>query len=104
LSYFGNAAYTYRGRYTLTGSMRWDGSNLFGVKTNQKGVPLWSVGGSWKIADEAFYHLGRWLPHLRARATYGSAGNVNKQVSVLPVISYSQNGTTGLPETRVRSV
>src|SRR5690606_35296023 len=54
LSYFGNAAYTYRGRYTLTGSMPWDGSNLFGVKTNLKGVPLWSVGGSWKIADEAF--------------------------------------------------
>src|SRR5690606_22004508 len=47
LSYFGNGAYTYAGRYTLSGSLRWDGSNLFGVKTNQKGVPLWSMGGSW---------------------------------------------------------
>src|SRR5690606_19818658 len=40
LSYYGNAAYTYLDRYTLSGSLRWDASNLFGVKANQKGVPL----------------------------------------------------------------
>jgi len=104
LSYFGNASYTYCDRYTLSGSLRWDGSNLFGVKTNQKGVPLWSIGGSWEASKEAFYSVGDWLPYLRLRATYGSAGNVNKQVSVFPTINYASDGTTGLPFARVRNI
>jgi hypothetical protein len=34
VSMFGNAAYTYNGKYTVTLSGRQDASNLFGVKTN----------------------------------------------------------------------
>ncbi len=40
LSYFANASHTFQSRYILSGSARWDGSNLFGVKTNQKGTLL----------------------------------------------------------------
>jgi TonB-linked SusC/RagA family outer membrane protein len=102
LSYFGNAAYTYNHKYTLSGSLRWDGSNLFGVKTNQKGVPLWSAGASWNISKENFYKLD-WLPYLRLRSTYGSAGNVNKSVTTYPVISYTTDAQTGLAATTIRS-
>lgn len=103
LSYFGNASYTYKERYILSGSARWDGSNLFGVKTNQKGTPLWSVGGSWDISKEGFYNLD-WLPYLRLRTTYGSAGNVNKNVSAYPVIYYAGiDSRTGLRSAMVRS-
>jgi len=79
-SYFSNVSYTYKDRYILSGSIRKDESNLFGVRSNQRGVPLWSVGASWAVADESFYHLD-WLPYLRARFTYGYNGNVNKSVS-----------------------
>lgn len=104
LSYFGNASYTFRERYILSGSARWDGSNLFGVKTNQKGTPLWSVGGSWDMSKEDFYAVD-WLPYLRLRATYGSAGNVNKSVSAYPVIYYGRiDAHTGFANATVRSV
>lgn len=72
----------------LSSSIRWDGSNLFGVKTNQKGVPLWSVGGSWNISNEAFYPLARTVPYLRLRTTYGVSGNVNKAVTHYPTIAF----------------
>src|SRR5690606_40459259 len=36
-SVYGNASYTLYGRYVLYGSARLDQSNLFGVRTNQKG-------------------------------------------------------------------
>lgn len=88
LSYFGNASYTYKGRYILSGSVRWDGSNLFGVKANQKGTPLWSAGGSWEISRENFYDWS-FLSYLRWRLTYGSSGNVNKDVSTFPTIQHS---------------
>lgn len=102
LSYYGNTSYTYVSRYVLSGSARWDASNLFGVRINQKGVPLWSVGGAWHISKEPFYSLS-WMPELKLRATYGSAGNVNKLVSAFPTISYSTSSYTGLQAALLRS-
>lgn len=87
LSYFANASHTFRSKYILSGSTRWDGSNLFGVKTNQKGTLLWSAGMSWDISGEKFFKA-TWVDHFRLRTTYGSSGNVNKDVSVFPVIRY----------------
>ena len=87
-SFYGNAAYTYLGRYTLSASARRDESNLFGVKTNQKGVPLWSAGLAWQVSKEGFYPLG-FLPVLKLRATYGYNGNVDKSVSGLLAVTSS---------------
>lgn len=81
-SYYMNASYDYDNRYTVSISGRRDASNLFGVKTNQKWVPLWSTGFSWDISKEQFYHWG-WLPYLRARATYGYNGNIDNSVAAL---------------------
>lgn len=105
LSYFGNASYSFRDRYIFSGSLRWDGSNLFGVKTNQKGTPLWSMGTSWEVTKEPW---SRWekIDYLRIRATYGSAGNVNKNVSAYPVIMHfpADDSNSGLPYAAVRSI
>lgn len=85
LSYFGNASYSYRGTYILSSSLRWDGSNLLGAKTNQRGTALWSVGGSWEVSKESFYRSSA-VPYLRFRATYGSSGNIDKTQSHFPTI------------------
>lgn len=87
ISYYGNVSYTYLNKYSVSGSIRKDESNLFGVDANQKGVPLWSVGGAWKLSRESFYHIG-WLPYLNLRVTYGKSGNVNNTVSSLATIQY----------------
>jgi len=87
LSFFSNATYTYLSRYSISGSARYDGSNLFGVKTNQRFVPLWSVGTGWTISNEQFYHVS-WLPFLKLRATYGVSGNSNNAVTAYSTIRY----------------
>lgn len=79
IAYYGNAAYTYKGRYTLSASARKDASNLFGVNSNQRGVPLWSAGLAWDISQEEFYKIS-WLPYLKLRATRGYNGNIDKSV------------------------
>lgn len=79
-SYFANVAYTFNTRYTASVSGRIDQSNLFGVQTNQKSSPLWSVGGKWNINGEHFYTID-WLPALSLRATYGYNGNVDQNVT-----------------------
>ncbi|MBO9573406.1 MAG: hypothetical protein J7497_14545, partial [Chitinophagaceae bacterium] len=102
-SYFTNASYTYSGKYTITGSARVDQSNLFGVKTNQKGVPLWSVGARWQIDKESFYHLP-WLPVLRSRITYGYNGNIEKGVSAITTAAfYGSINLNSLPFAVIRT-
>lgn len=88
-SYFANAAYTYKGRYTVSGSARADQSNYFGVKAQDRIQPLWSTGVAWDISKEAFYKID-WLPYLKVRATYGFNGNLPTQV-------LGGSGTTAFP-------
>jgi TonB-linked SusC/RagA family outer membrane protein len=101
VSYFGNAAYTYKKRYGFSLSGRIDKSNLFGVNTNQKSVPLYSVGGSWRFSDEKFYHL-TWLPLAKLRLTYGYNGNVDKTLTAVTTIRQNTNSyITGTPYANV---
>ena len=97
VSGFINAAYTYSGRYVLSASGRYDASNLFGVETNQKGTPLYSVGGVWNIDKEAFFKY-KGLNYLRFKLTYGVSGNIDKSLSAYTTAVHSgQYAVTGLP-------
>lgn len=87
-SIFANMAYTFKKRYTISGSARKDATNFFGVKSNQKFQPLWSAGLSWQVSNEGFYHSSI-LPVLKLRATYGYNGNSVPGQSALPIIAYS---------------
>lgn len=98
ISYFANTSYTYQKRYSISLSGRRDLSNLFGVSSNQKAIPLWSTGIAWNIHHEKF-HKGALFPYLKLRATYGSAGNSNKSVSAYTTAAFSTgvDQNTGLP-------
>lgn len=102
VSYYSNVSYSFDNRYVFSGSARWDASNLFGVRTNQKGVPLWSLGGSWNISEEDFYRID-WLAYLKVRTTYGYNGNVNKSVSAFTTARFGNDWMTGLQNGRIMS-
>ncbi|MGK9123924.1 SusC/RagA family TonB-linked outer membrane protein [Olivibacter sp. SA151] len=93
VSVYANASYTYSGRYTLSGSARRDASNLFGVATNQKWTPLWSLGMAWNVMEEAFMRVD-WLDKLKLRATYGYSGNIGSGVSAYTTLSYLPNSSS----------
>ncbi|SFC03701.1 TonB-linked outer membrane protein, SusC/RagA family [Parapedobacter composti] len=95
VSFFSNASYSYRDRYTASFSARRDASNLFGVNTNDKWTPLWSAGLSWSVHREPFF-TAQWLPRLKIRATYGYSGNVDNSMSALTTINYSNQSSTGV--------
>ncbi|WP_162800076.1 SusC/RagA family TonB-linked outer membrane protein [Pedobacter jeongneungensis] len=79
-SLYGNLDYGFRRKYHLSLSARKDEANIFGVKSNQKGVPLWSAGLSWLASSEYFYPA--FLPqYLKWRMTYGYNGNSDQSTS-----------------------
>lgn len=81
VSIYGNAAYTYDTRYTVSASMRWDRSNLWGTSNKYQNKPIWSVGLSWNASNEKFIKDLGWVNMLKVRATYGITGNVNPSYS-----------------------
>jgi len=72
LSYLGQANYTFNNKYSLSGSIRRDGSSRFGA--DNRYALFYSVGGSWKIIDEAFMTKQKVFTDLRLRASYGTSG------------------------------
>ncbi|WP_257668818.1 SusC/RagA family TonB-linked outer membrane protein [Parapedobacter tibetensis] len=74
LSYYGNMGYTFRSRYTLSGSIRIDQSNLFGKDRSAQNKPVWSIGGRWDIDSESFMEQSV-FNYLSLRTSYGLTGN-----------------------------
>ena len=103
ISQYANVNYSYLDKYSISGSVRRDGSNIFGVSTNDKWKPLWSVAAGWEINRESFYTLA-WLPELRLRASYGKSGNVDLSKTALAVLSYGTNSTTGYALARINTL
>jgi TonB-dependent starch-binding outer membrane protein SusC len=95
-----NMSYVYKSRYILSGSVRRDGSNIFGASTNDKWKPLWSAGIGWVISKEKFYKTN-WLPNLKIRGTWGYSGNVDLSKSPLPIARYFNNPITNFVTARV---
>lgn len=104
-SVFANLAYSFNNKYVLSASARIDGSNYFGVKTNQKNVPLWSAGALWNVDRETFYNLN-WLPILKIRASYGYNGNLDKSNTGITTFRYNGIGAlyTGLPNAGILNI
>ena len=70
-AFFGNASYTYKGRYTANGTLRYDASNAFGPSRYIRWMPTWNVGVKWDVTQEAFFSHLKPLSHLSFKASFG---------------------------------
>ena len=95
LSYYMTASYSYDNRYTVFGSMRFDGSNLFGVSDKYKYLPLWALSAAWNIDREDFLRNEEWLSSLKLRVSYGLQGNVDKNTSPYIVGTWGETSDLG---------
>lgn len=87
VSFYSNASYTLDDRYSLSGSIRWDRSNLWGSSAKNQNKPLWSVGFSWLISKEAFFQSNV-MDMLKLRGSYGIGGNIGRNTAPYLVASY----------------
>lgn len=90
-SMFATASYTYDQKYTFFGSVRYDGTNLFGVNKKYKYLPIWAVSGSWLVSKEDFMKNLSAISNLRLRASYGLQGNIDRNTSPFFIGEYSDS-------------
>lgn len=97
VSGFSTMSYSLLNRYTLGGSIRFDGSDLFGVDKKYRYLPLYSVSALWRISEEPFTQDAKWLDNLVVRASYGLQGNIDKNTSPFLLGQYVSNANPILP-------
>ena len=73
LSFFGRANYSYDGRYSISASLRGDGSSKF-APGNQWGI-FPSAAVSWTISNESWLKRVREIDQIKLRYSFGTAGN-----------------------------
>ena len=70
-AFFGTATYSYAGKYTLNGTLRYEGSNKLGRSRSARWLPTWNVAGAWNLHEEAFFeHLSPILSNATVKASY----------------------------------
>ena len=80
VSFYSTASYSLLNRYTVGGSIRFDGSDLFGVDKKYRYLPLYSVSALWRLSQEPFMQQAKWVDNLVFRASYGLQGNIDPQI------------------------
>ena len=93
LSYALRANYTFKDRYMLTATIRWDGSSKFQKDHRWGSFP--SAAFAWRLSEEPFMAKTReWLSNAKLRISYGvtgnnsGIGNYDTQVTVAGPIYY----------------
>uniref|UniRef100_UPI003216AD1E SusC/RagA family TonB-linked outer membrane protein n=1 Tax=uncultured Draconibacterium sp. TaxID=1573823 RepID=UPI003216AD1E len=86
-SAYGNMAYTYDDKYTLTSSVRTDASNLITDDPKYRFAPFWSAGFGWQLGKEDFVKDISWIDRVNVRGTFGYGGNVDRSTTFKPLIS-----------------
>lgn len=101
-SFFANGSYSLMNRYTLGGSIRMDGSDLFGVDKKYRFLPIYSVSGLWRLSNESFISQYKWIDNLALRISYGLQGNIDKTTSPFLVGKY--DNVNILPGTKEENI
>ena len=67
LAFFAMGTYSYKGRYTINGVVRYEGTNKLGKSMKARWLPTWNVSGAWNAHEERW-----WEPTFGNAWTYAS--------------------------------
>lgn len=88
-AFAGLASYSYKGKYTVSGTYRYEGSNRLGKARESRWLPTWNVSGRWNVHEENFFRtLRKAVSHFAIRASYSLTadnppGSVTNSLAVI---------------------
>ena len=90
LAYMANLNYSYKGRYTLNLTGRYDGSNQLGKSRSSRWLPTGNISMSWNAHEEPFFQ--KWMAkthgamsHGTLRLSYSLVGEQTNASNALPI-------------------
>ena len=90
-SAYATLSYSFGNYFTANVNGRYDGSNQFGSRSNEKLLPIWSVSGNARLLEIFNFHPS-WMNDLTLKASYGEQGNMlDGQMPVMTLAKGSLN-------------
>ena len=86
VSVLATASYSYKDRYVVAGSSRWDGADIIG--TDNRFSPLWNVSLKWNMHEENFMKSCRFVNVLSLRGSYGFTGSIDRNAYPFTLMTY----------------
>lgn len=98
-SYFGRANYSFSDKYSVTASLRTDGSSRIGAENRWGTFKTLSAG--WNLSNESFMESVDFVKNLKLRVGYGETGNLpsglNSYANIVRVNLYPSSPTDLAP-------
>ena len=107
-AFFGNATSSWKRRYTINGTLRYEGTNGLGLSRQSRWLPTWNVSGAWNAHEEAWFNkkVGNILSHFTFKLSYSLTADRPPVTNALAVIEsvtpwryITGNSETGLERT-----
>lgn len=71
VAFFGTANYSYKGKYIVNGTVRYEGTNKLGKSRSARWLPTWNISGAWNMHEEKFFgHLRPILSNFTLKTSY----------------------------------
>ena len=72
LAFFAMGTYSYKARYTVNGTVRYEGTNKLGKSTQARWLPTWNVSGAWNAHEERWWEptFDKWWTYASLKASY----------------------------------
>ena len=77
VAFFGTATYSWKHRYTITPTVRYEGSNQLGRSRKARWLPTWNISGAWNAHEESWFAdtFKNILNHATLRLSYSLTGD-----------------------------
>ena len=77
VAFFATGTYSYKGRYIVNGTVRYEGSNRLGKATSARWLPTWNISGAWNAHEEPWFQktFKNALTHATLKASYSLTGD-----------------------------
>ncbi|MDR1527130.1 MAG: SusC/RagA family TonB-linked outer membrane protein [Dysgonamonadaceae bacterium] len=86
-AFFAKADYSYKGKYILNVTGRYDGSNRMGKSRKARWTPTWNVGLAWNLHEEDFFKsLAPVLTHAKINPSYSLTADRPSVTNALAII------------------
>ena len=71
VAFFGNATYSYKGRYIGNATLRYEGTNTLGANRKSRWLPTWNISGAWNAHEEEWFkQFMPTLSHFTLKGSY----------------------------------
>lgn len=93
VAFYGQSAYSFDERYTINGTLRYEGTNRLGKSRQSRWLPTWNISAAYNILNEKFMESTRsWLSQLNLRMSYSLTADTGPSfVTNAEAIYYTAN-------------